>query len=188
MARGFSYAPGSSPDVVAAQAEEVSRADILEFGSSNNKLVREAIAARADCPLGVLVGLAHDHVGAVRVAVASNPTASQTILDYLSADRSVDVLMALLSNPSIPTDLVRQLALHRKSAVRRAATERLNSPEHAADAVEDEHNPELRDRGFEPLGGGDQVPPALALPAAEGAPGIWATVQEPPAGASSFHP
>ncbi|WP_152649753.1 hypothetical protein [Demequina oxidasica] len=151
MARGFSYAPGASPEVLEATSGQLTRERLLELGASSNKLVREAVAGRADCPLGMLVTLAHDHAAPVRVAVAANPIASRTVMAYLSADRSPDVLISLLTNPNLSPDLLEDLSLHRRSSVRSAAASRLNSPDHASAVVEDVHTPELRDRAFIPV-------------------------------------
>ncbi|WP_152650536.1 hypothetical protein [Demequina aurantiaca] len=181
MARGFSYAPGASPDVLEASSENIPRERLLELGASSNKVVREAVGRREDCPLGLLVTLAHDHVVPVRVAVAANPIASRTVMAYLSADRSADVLEGLLTNPNLPADLLGELAFHKKSSVRKRAAARLNAPDQASAAMEDVHTPELRDRAFSPrertdTGGaevvsittGEAVQPRPTAPEAEG--------------------
>lgn len=162
VARGFNYAPGASAEVLEAQADDVSRERLLALGGSSNKLAREIVAARPDCPMGLLVTLAHDHVVPVRVAVAANPVALRTVMVYLSADRNTDVVLALLTNPSLPADVLDELAFHRKTAVRTAAATRLNTPATSPDEVEDFHTPELRDRAFEPA----PAPPVAAPPVA----------------------
>ena len=117
---------------------------IGELGSSRNALVRAAIAARTDCPLGLMVTLAHDYSAEVRAAIARNGTAQRTVMAYLSADRSVEVLTALLENPALPSEILEELAFHKKSQVRAVAAARLDrglaEPEAAA---EDTHTPEL---------------------------------------------
>src|SRR6478735_8773523 len=117
MARGFNYAPGASVEVQAATDPGLTKDQVTAFGSSRNALVRASIAARADCPLGLMVTLAHDFSADVRAAVARNSHAQRTVMAYLSADRSVDVLRALLENPSLPGEIVEELAFHKKSAV-----------------------------------------------------------------------
>jgi hypothetical protein len=144
MARGFNYAPGASPEVLEAQRPGLHRTHVMALGASRNTLVRTAIAARADCPLGLMVTLAHDYSAEVRCAVARNGSAQRTVMAYLAADRSQDVVLALLENPSLPGDILEELAFHKKSAIRSAAAARLDSgfvvP---AEEAEDVHTPEL---------------------------------------------
>ena len=145
MARGFNYAPGASAEVLEAQRPDLHKTHLMALGSSRNTLVRETVAARGDCPLGLMVTLAHDHVVEVRCAIARNPRAQGTVMAYLSADRSVHVLKALLENPSLPMALVEELAFHKKSEVRMTAAARLDAGEAPArtPAAEDSHTPEL---------------------------------------------
>lgn len=144
MARGFNYAPGASAEVQAALQPGLTREQLVEHGGSRNTLVRAAIAARADCPLGLMVSLAHDYSAEVRCAVARNSHAQRTVMAYLSADRSVDVLKALLENPSLPGELVEELAFHKKGPVRAAAAARLDAGDGVMIAAdEDTHTPEL---------------------------------------------
>ena len=70
MARGFNYAPGASAEVQAAIEPGLTKDQLVEFGASRNALVRAAIAARADCPLGLMVTLAHDYSAEVRAEIA----------------------------------------------------------------------------------------------------------------------
>ncbi|WP_084102313.1 hypothetical protein [Demequina sp. NBRC 110051] len=128
MARGFNYAPGASEEVAQAQEPGLHRTQVTVLASSKNTLVREAIAGRADLPLGLMVTLAHDKATEVRAAIAANATAAQTILEHLVADRHIPVLEALLGNPALSPALVEKLAFHRKSEVRAAAAARLNEP------------------------------------------------------------
>lgn len=144
MARGFNYAPGASAEVEEAARPGLDKARINELAGSRNALVRAAIAARTDCPLGLMVTLAHDYSAEVRAAVAKNPTAQRTVMAYLSADRSVDVLTALLENPSLPNEILEELAFHKKGAVRAVAAARLDQGLSAPSAVEEDvHTPEL---------------------------------------------
>lgn len=144
MARGFNYAPGASAEVQAALEPELTKEQLVEFGASRNALVRAAVAARSDCPLGLMVTLAHDYSAEVRAEVARNSHAQRTVMTYLSMDRSVDVLKALLENPSLPGELVEELAFHKKAPVRAAAAARLDAGQIVVlRAAEDAHTPEL---------------------------------------------
>lgn len=132
MARGFNYAPGASEEVAQAGDPGLHRTQVTVLASSKNVLVRAAIAARPDLPLGLMVTLAHDRATEVRGAIAANPTASAPIMEHLVTDRHVPVLEALLSNPALPPALVEKLAFHRKAEVRAAAAARLNDPTRVA--------------------------------------------------------
>ena len=101
MARGFNYAPGASAEVQEAMEPGLDKARVVALGASRNNLVRATIASRQDCPLGLMVTLAHDFSAEVRCCVARNPLAPRTVMAYLSADRSVDVVKALVENPSL---------------------------------------------------------------------------------------
>ena len=145
MARGFNYAPGANPETIEATLPALDKRRLVELASSRNALVRAAIAARADCPLGLMVTLAHDYSVEVRAAVARNGVAQRTVMAYLSADRSVDVLTALLENASLPDELLEELAFHKKPAVRAVAAKRLDRGLAAPQVSQDEdvHTPEL---------------------------------------------
>lgn len=162
MARGFNYAPGASAEVHEAAQPGLAKARIAELGASRNALVRATVAARPDCPLGLMVSLAHDYHADVRSAVARNPIAQRTVMAYLSADRSVEVVKALLANPSLPSEILDELAFHKKQEVRSVAAARLDAGAPAALAVpvEDVHTPELA----------EHVLPAFAR-TADGMPG-----------------
>lgn len=121
MARGFNYAPGASPELAVVRETEITRASIAVHGISKNPLVREVIAARPDCPFGLLVTLAHDVSASVRAAVAANPSAVPAVLEHLAKDSSEEVLLALVGNPSLTPDGVERLAMHKRPAVRAAA-------------------------------------------------------------------
>lgn len=145
MARGFSSAPGASKELREAQEPELDRLRMLELGTARNTLVRACVAGRLDCPFGLMVTLAHDYSAEVRSAVAANPRAQSSVMQYLSADKSVPVVLALLTNPSVSQELLEELAFHKKSEVRAAASARLDrgAPAMSHEAVEDEHTPEL---------------------------------------------
>ncbi|WP_159449597.1 hypothetical protein [Demequina sp. NBRC 110057] len=126
MARGFNYAPGASAEVEEAGQPGLHRTQVAVLAGSKNVLVRAAVAARPDLPLGLLVTLAHDRATEVRAAIGANPTATPPIMEHLLGDKQVTVLEALLSNPSLSPALVERLAFHRRAEVRHAAAARLN--------------------------------------------------------------
>lgn len=192
MARGFTYAAGASDEYQEASAPGVERARIMELGSHKSSIIRATIAARADCPLGLMVTLAHDFHTDVRCAVARNPTAQRTVMEYLAADRHVEVVVALLENPSLPRDLVGALGEHKKSQVRHAAIARLMAGVAVDSVEEDAHTPELADHvtlapaptapvQFAPVSQPEQpAVPVLEPVAATGAiPQIFAPVSTP---------
>ncbi|MEX0913808.1 MAG: hypothetical protein WDZ57_02530, partial [Demequina sp.] len=149
MARGFMYAPGSSPEVDEARADHLSKDQVVAFGQSKNSLVREIIAARSDCPLGIIVALTHDRETDVRVAVAGNPSVSRTVMEHLAEDKQVAVLEALLGNPALPSALLEAMAFHRRSEVRSLVAARLDGQVTPSADQPDGATPELRDRVFE---------------------------------------
>jgi hypothetical protein len=177
MARGFNYAPGASSEVAEALQPGLHKTHIMALGSSRNVLVRAAVAGREDCPLGLMVSLAHDYSAEVRCAVARNSHAQRTVMAYLSADRSVDVLKALLENPSLPPDLVEELAFHKKAEVRKAAADRLDAGDFAAPErqAEDSHTPELAEHVVpqtvtpEPIAPPQTMPTPVPVMTADGA-------------------
>lgn len=134
MARGFRSAPGASPDVLAASDPARTKNELLELGASRNYLVRAAVAARPDCPLGLMVTLAHDISVEVRVAVALNDHAQRSVMQYLASDKAVPVVIALVSNPALPRDVLEELAFHRQSRVRLSAAQRMDADDRAARA------------------------------------------------------
>jgi len=148
MARGFNYAPGASAEVEEASRDGLGKERLTELGGSRNPVVREAVAARPDCPLGMMVTLAHDHAAPVRAAIAGNPRVLRSVLEYLARDRQVDVLVAVAGNPGTPAEVLDALAGHRKREVSNAAVAALDA---RAVRVEGEQQrmPELRDRVFE---------------------------------------
>lgn len=147
MARGFARAQGGSAEVREALRPDLERALVLTLGTSRNPMVRAAIGSRPDCPFGLMVTLAHDYSVEVRCAVASNPSAQRSVMQYLSADKSPEVVCSLIENPALAADLLEDLAFHKKSAVRAAATKRLDTgaPAVPEQHAEDERTPELAD-------------------------------------------
>ncbi|SEJ16363.1 hypothetical protein [Demequina mangrovi] len=127
MARGFNYAPGASDEVQEASDEGLSKERMLELGGSRNAVVREAIAARPDCPFGLMVTLAHDSAPPVRAALAANPRVLQSLLEHLSRDRQETVLIAAAGNPTATSEILDALAGSRKAAVRDAAVAALDA-------------------------------------------------------------
>lgn len=146
MARGFSYAPGSSPEAEEARQPGLHRAHIQALSQSKNWLVREIIGEREDCPLGVMVSLAHDSHTEVRVAVAKNRAIARTVMEHLSRDKHPEVVIALLGNPSVDMDIVESLAYHKRHDIRVAAAQRLDAEVDAPAAMPDAAIPELRER------------------------------------------
>ncbi|PKQ26669.1 MAG: hypothetical protein CVT64_02885 [Actinobacteria bacterium HGW-Actinobacteria-4] len=149
MARGFSYAAGASDEVEAARQPELDKATLQAMGQSKNAYVREIIAGRSDCPLGLMVTLAHDYVPDVRTAVAGNASALQSVMEYLARDKHAGVVEALVANPAVPHHVLADLAAHKRKEIRDAAVSRLRAFEAGPGVVEDHAIPELRDRVFD---------------------------------------
>jgi hypothetical protein len=146
MARGFNYAPGASPEADEAMQPGLHRAHLQALSQSKNWLVREVIGAREDCPLGVMVGLAHDSHQEVRMAVAGNPSVARTVMEHLARDRSPEVVIALLGNPTLDMDIVESLAYHKRPDIRGAASARLDAGVDSVRVTADAAIPELRER------------------------------------------
>lgn len=147
MARGYRQAPGSSPEINEAQLPNLDNATLAAHGRSKNAVVRAIIAARTDCPFGLMVTLAHDPAVEVRTAVAGNSTAVSSVLEHLASDKSPEVLMALVANSVLPQVVLESLAFHKRSEVREAAATRLDTGLVMHRIVEDSATPELRDVG-----------------------------------------
>ncbi|MCB2412952.1 hypothetical protein LGT39_08845 [Demequina sp. TTPB684] len=158
----------------------LTKAELLPLGSSRSVAVRAVVASRLDCPLGLMVSLAHDYHPDVRGAIASNPSAQRSVLAYLAADRNVEVVKAVIDNPSLPSDILDELSMHKKSGIRDAATQRLNGTTAAARRAaskagtgEDAHVPEVAEHvspgslamsSVSFVDAGISVPPRDALP------------------------
>jgi hypothetical protein len=149
MARGFNYAAGASGEVHAAREPNLDKGQLQEMGQSKNAYVREIIASRADCPLGLMVTLAHDYVPDVRVAVAGNPSALQSVMEYLARDKHAGVIEALVANAALPHHVLADLASHKRRDIRNAAIARLRAFGVGSGEAEDHATPELRDRVFD---------------------------------------
>ena len=148
MARGFNYAPINDPLVDEAGGAELAGARMRELAESRNTMVRAAIAAREDCPFGLMASLAHDFHADVRQALARNPRLLHSVMEYLARDKSVEVLVALASNPAVTADVLDTLVGHRKRDVAAAAAVALEAMRTQKDSA-DSHTPELRDRVFD---------------------------------------
>jgi hypothetical protein len=146
MARGFSYAPGASPEFDEAMQPGLHRAHVQALSQSKNWLVREVIGSREDCPLGVMVGLAHDSHQEVRAAVAKNRAIARTVMEHLARDRAPEVVIALIGNPAVDMDIVESLAYHKRADIRGAASARLDAGVEAVPDAADAAIPELRER------------------------------------------
>lgn len=146
MARGFNYAPGASPEVEEASQPGLHRAHIQALAQSKNWFVREVVAGREDCPLGVMVGLAHDGHVEVRTAVAGNRAIARTVMEHLARDRAPEVIVALLGNSALEMDIVESLAFHKRSEVRAAASARLDSGVQPVRHIPSDTVPELREQ------------------------------------------
>lgn len=115
-----------SPGLHRAADPELSRNELHELAKSRDGATREAIAARHDCPLGVLISLAHDARADVRVAAAANECAAPAVLDHLARDRDAAVLKAVARNPATPLAIVEKLSFSRREDVRRVAAKELD--------------------------------------------------------------
>ena len=122
------------------------RAHVQALSQSKNWLVREVVAGRDDCPLGVMVGLAHDSHAEVRTAIAGNSAIARTVMEHLARDRHLEVIVALLHNPATDMDIVEALAFHKKSEVRAAASARLDAGLAPVPRAPDNSVPELREQ------------------------------------------
>ena len=115
------------PEWHEARADATQPERLLRLAVHRNHWVREAVANRDDCPLGVLITLAHDRAVDVRVAVAANKRIGRAVAEHLITDRETSVLRALIHNDRVPEDLIEKLAFHRRDAVRLAAAKRIDS-------------------------------------------------------------
>ncbi len=132
-----------------ARNPDTPREEVLRLGSSENAVVRATVAARSDCPLGLLIALVDDRSLDVRVALAGNPQAG-SVLGRLAEDKHAEVVQEVVANPSTPTEVLVALAGHRNKEIRTTAGNRLvalNAHPAARSA------PELRDRPFDRTAG-----------------------------------
>lgn len=130
---------GGSAELHEASGANLAGTRFLELARHRDASVREALARREDCPMGVLASLAHDSRPAVRVAVASNRRANRAVLENLARDRDPAVIKAVARNSSTPLDTLRDLSAHRRQEVRRVAdrslSERTQTPSVEASAL-----------------------------------------------------
>jgi len=125
-ASGVPVATGAQDDelralVNEARSDGISRARVMQLAQHRETAVREAVAARPDCPLGMQASLAHDRRASVRIALASSGALAVAISKVLVADREVGVLKALARNPVVPRAVLETLAAHRREEVARLA-------------------------------------------------------------------
>ncbi len=141
----------ASAEWVEASTQETPLRRLQELASCREIAVREVVARRPDCPMGLLATLAHDARSEVRAGVAGNPRITQAVAEHLVADKDPRVLKALSRNHAIPVGLVQRLASHKKDDVRRVALrqlqERMELGSAAASSTRGGDLPfELRDR------------------------------------------
>ncbi len=101
----------------------------MEFASHRDARIRETIALRPDCPMGVLATLAFDGDRGVRRAVAASPRIASAIAAELATDRDQEVLKTLARNAATDGATLRTLAGHRRSEVKRLARKALDARE-----------------------------------------------------------
>ncbi len=116
---------GPSHEWLEAGAADLDRPRLLTFAAHRDARIRETIALRPDCPMGVLATLAFDSDRTVRRAVAASPRMASAIADALATDRDQEVLKALARNPLTDEETLRRLEGHRRSEVRRIARQAL---------------------------------------------------------------
>ncbi|MDN4475056.1 hypothetical protein QQX09_04190 [Demequina sp. SYSU T00192] len=112
--------------VMEARADGLSRERVIALAQHREPAVREAVAARPDCPLGMQATLAHDRRTSVRVALASGPGLAGSIASVLAQDRELSVLKALARNAATPRAVLGRLAEHRREDVARLARRSLD--------------------------------------------------------------
>jgi len=98
---GLPYARSNSDELARAVDPIVTGSELLPYAVNRSPAVRAAVAARADCPVGALISLGHDH--------------------------DVAVLEALLRNARAPSSVVRALADHRNQRIADLAAQRLRN-------------------------------------------------------------
>jgi hypothetical protein len=121
------------------------RERLQELGASGNAAIRRAVAAREDCPLGLMIQLSADGAHEVREALAGNPGA-KSVLEQMAHDHHHDVLKALATNPSVPHATLVGLASHKRRDVRKTALARLLEIGRNQQSASTPAAPELHDR------------------------------------------
>lgn len=137
-----------------AKNPETSRARLGELAASPNTPIRQAVAARLDCPLGLMIELSADDATEVRMALAANPSAAP-VMEQLAQDRNRDVVKTLAVNPALPQGALLGLTSHKRRDVRNVALERLRELERTSQ-TRAAAAPELQDRAWPPT----QAPPS----------------------------
>ncbi|WP_062383891.1 hypothetical protein [Demequina iriomotensis] len=117
---------GSRALVNEARADGLDRARILALGAHRVPEVREAIAARSDCPIGMQATLAHDRRASVRVALAAGRGLAAGVAAELAEDRELAVVKALARNARTPRAVLEVLAANRREDVARLARRALD--------------------------------------------------------------
>ncbi|WP_062524558.1 hypothetical protein [Demequina rhizosphaerae] len=112
--------------VMEARTDGLPRERVIALAQHREPAVREAVAARPDCPLGMQASLAHDRRASVRVALASGPGLAGSIAGVLAQDRELSVLKALARNAATPRPVLERLAAHRRDDVARLARRSLD--------------------------------------------------------------
>lgn len=112
--------------VMEARSAALTKERAIELSRRREPDIREAIASRHDCPLGVQANLLHDRRASVRIALASNPELFGAVADELSRDRDVAVLKALARSAGAPRRVLEALARHRRDEVARLARRALD--------------------------------------------------------------
>ena len=137
--------------VMEARSGALSRARAIELSLRREPDVREAIAARDDCPLAIQANLLHDRRASVRIALASNGALFGGVAEELSRDRDPAVLKALARSGGTPRRVLETLATHRREEVARIARRTLDGTVVTVRG----QVPELEERG--PGGGADAM-------------------------------
>lgn len=112
--------------VMEARSATLTRERAIELSRRREHEIREAIAARHDCPLGVQANLLHDRRTSVRIALASNKELFGAVAEELARDRDVAVLKALARSEGAPRRVLEGLAVHRRDEVARLARRALD--------------------------------------------------------------
>lgn len=97
----FPSARSLTEDEARAADPAVVGVDLMPLAVHHSATVRTAVAARADCPVGALISLGHDH--------------------------DLGVLEAVLRNMRTPSSVVRALADHRNAQISDLAVQRLRN-------------------------------------------------------------
>lgn len=111
--------PGGRPTIVESIRPE-SGADIHE---------KSTLAHDSATPPEVLEQLSAAGPSRVRVIVAKNPNASESLLDDLSRDDDMYVRLSVATNPSTPVAILERLADDKNTAVRSHVTENPSAPD-----------------------------------------------------------